>query len=500
MGLVPLFVAINSIHNSNGRRKGLKIWGISYVAFFVWNLFSTWWMYNASFGGAAMAIICNALLMSWVVSIWYNLEQKFHNKLNFWLFIPLWLAWEWGNTLWDLTWPWLAIGNSFANTVNFIQWFEITGPSGGTAWALVANILIAKIILNGTKDIKAWIKPMAVVFIPIAISFIILGIRNIEPSRKINVTVIQPNIDPYNDKFVLEFNVQLNQLHQQLSSSKLNKETQLVVLPETFICEDILENTYTESPQLKNLVTLMRVHFPKASILTGAGTIHEFEPGETKTPTARKYNNSNDYYDSYNTAIYIDTSNKCSFYHKSKLVPGVECLPFPWFFQYFERFAIELGGTSGSLARQKDRTVFKDPFYKINLAPAICYESAYGDYMTEYIRNGAEVISIITNDGWWGDTPGHRQHLSYARLRAIETRKQVIRSANTGISCFIDEYGNIDQPQPYWEFAIINGEVSLNTTKTFFVRFGDLISYSATFFSLLLIVFSWFKRKPNNVN
>src|SRR5574343_444659 len=73
----------------------------------------------------------------------------------------------------------------------------------------------------------------------------------------------------------------------------------------------------------------------------------------------------------------------------------------------------------------------------LKLAPAVCYESVYGDFMAKYIRSGAEVICIITNDGWWGNTPGHRQHLAYAKLRAIETRKQIIRSANTGISCFV---------------------------------------------------------------
>ncbi|MBL7896380.1 MAG: apolipoprotein N-acyltransferase, partial [Bacteroidia bacterium] len=124
----------------------------------------------------------------------------------------------------------------------------------------------------------------------------------------------------------------------------------------------------------------------------------------------------------------------------------------------------------------------------------VCYESVYGDFMAEYIRKGANIISIITNDGWWGNTPGHRQHLAYAKLRAIETRKHIIRSANTGISCFIDEMGNITQPQPYWEFAVINQNVSLNSVKTFFVRFGDLISYASVFLAALILLYSQFLR------
>jgi apolipoprotein N-acyltransferase len=83
------------------------------------------------------------------------------------------------------------------------------------------------------------------------------------------------------------------------------------------------------------------------------------------------------------------------------------------------------------------------------IAPAICYESIYGDFMSRYVKQGANLICVITNDGWWKNTPGHKQHMNYARLRAIETRIWVARSANTGISCFIDPNGNVIDPQAY---------------------------------------------------
>src|SRR5207247_2436074 len=111
--------------------------------------------------------------------------------------------------------------------------------------------------------------------------------------------------------------------------------------------------------------------------------------------------------------------------------------------------SIDLGGTSGSLGMQKERTVFKtqstinNPQSAIFIAPAICYESIYGDFLSAYIRNGAEFIAVITNDGWWGDTPGYIQHENYARLAAIEFRRDIARSANTGISCFINQKGDI---------------------------------------------------------
>jgi apolipoprotein N-acyltransferase len=437
-----------------------------------------------------MAIVCNALLMSWVYIIWYKIEKRIYGSLKWWLLIPVWLAWEWGHTLWNLTWPWLTIGNSFANLTDVVQWYELTGVSGGSLWVLAVNILFTKLVLSEKKDWRPTLKPLLVITIPMLLSFLILGTRTIEPDKKINVTIIQPNIDPYNTKFSMDFSEQLQLLSRQLQQLQLNKKTELVVLPETYIMYDIDEDHYKSSEDLISLVNAMKFYFPEAAILTGAGSRHTFGPGEELTPTARKYSDADHFYDSYNTAIYIDTIKKCTFYHKSKLVPGVECLPF----SFLDKYAIELGGTSGSLGTQKERTVFVDTLYDIKLAPSVCYESVYGDYMAEYIRKGANVIGIITNDGWWGNTPGHRQHLSYAKLRAIESRKQIIRCANTGISCFIDEFGEISQPQPYWQFALINQDVALNSVKTFFVRFGDLISYISTGLAILLLVYSQYLR------
>ena len=489
VGLVPLFVAVSNIHNSDSRKKGLKIWGLTYIGFFVWNIVSTWWVYNASLEGAILAIVCNALLHSWMFMIWYRIEKRIFGTLKFWLVIPVWLAYEYLHHSWELTWPWLTLGNNFASTSNFIQWYEFTGTSGGSLWVLVVNVILARLVLGGNKNFKSYLKPIFIIVIPILLSYLILAVRTITPDKKINVTVVQPNIDPYNEKFNTGFSTQLNKLHTQLLKSKLNRETELLVLPETFIISedgyDVDEDRYKNSQEIYNVVELAKIHFPKAAILTGANTSHDFGIGEKLTATARRYSNADKYFDTYNTAIYIDTSRHFTFYHKSKLVPGVERMPYPGFFKYFEKYAIALGGTSGSLATQKERTVFVDKIYNIKLAPSICYESVYGNFMSEYIRKGAEVICIITNDGWWGNTPGHRQHLSYAKLRAIETRKQVIRSANTGISCFIDEFGNISQAQPYWEFAVINGEVSFNSVKTFFVRFGDLISYLSAFLTII---------------
>lgn len=212
-----------------------------------------------------------------------------------------------------------------------------------------------------------------------------------------------------------------------------------------------------------------------------------------KSSTAQQHDPSGDYFDSFNTGMQINKKG-ITYYHKSKLVPGVERMPFPALLKPLEQFAIDLGGTMGSLGTQNERTVFFSHHHKAAIAPVICYESIYSDYVSDYVDNGANLIFILTNDGWWENTPGHRQHLAYAKLRAIETRREIARCANTGISCFITPYGEIEQATPYWEQAIISKNIIPNNTKTFFVLFGDLISYSSSTISILLIIWSQFLR------
>ncbi len=172
------------------------------------------------------------------------------------------------------------------------------------------------------------------------------------------------------------------------------------------------------------------------------------------------------------------------------MVPGVEKMPFPNQLHFLEKFALDLGGTSGSLGMQDERTVFVSKNGPGKVAPVICYESIYGDYVGQYIRNGADYIFIMTNDGWWGDTPGYKQHLLYGRLRAIETGKSIARSANTGISCFINQRGDITQPQDWWTASAIKETLYSNEGTTFYTRHGDYIANAMVVLSLGGILFA----------
>ena len=179
-------------------------------------------------------------------------------------------------------------------------------------------------------------------------------------------------------------------------------------------------------------------------------------------------------------------------------------MPYHAVFGFLDKFAIDLGGMSGSLGKQDERSVFTSPLTPLQrergtrqlaVAPVICYESIYGEFLSGYIKNGAQLIFIMTNDGWWGDTPGYRQHLSYASLAAIETRRSIARSANTGISCFINQRGDISQQTNWWTPCAIKGTINSNSEMTFYVKHGDYIGRIAAYvaaFLLFCIFVDWF--------
>jgi apolipoprotein N-acyltransferase len=218
-------------------------------------------------------------------------------------------------------------------------------------------------------------------------------------------------------------------------------------------------------------------------------------PEDTVLPlTARRLGDSGWAYESYNAALFMPAQGPVEHYHKSKLVAGVEAMPFQRALGSLEHLALDLGGTTGSLGQQKERSVLRDPTSGIALVPAICYESVFGEHVAAHVRNGGNLITIMTNDAWWDDTPGYRQHLSFARIRAIETRRAVARSANTGISGFVDQRGELHGSTEWWTPDARRHIVQLNERETFFVRHGDAIGRTAVLFAPFLLLLAFVRK------
>jgi apolipoprotein N-acyltransferase len=265
----------------------------------------------------------------------------------------------------------------------------------------------------------------------------------------------------------------------------MDSNTALVVWPETAVPTAINQDSMKTSYFIMPVWDFLKKH-PGINLLTGIEG-YRFYDEQHKTSYSSKIRNSDTYVDGYNSAALMDSQN-FQIYHKSKLVPGAEILPsFLRFMQsWFERF----GGTADGYTPQKERTVLKTYNNTYRVAPGVCYESVYGEFMSTYIRNGANLIVIITNDGWWGNTAGYKQHENYARLRALETRRWVVRCANTGISCFIDPKGKVIDAQPWNKATAIKMNIPAINEISFFVAHGDLISKAAIAISIIIVLWS----------
>ena len=171
-------------------------------------------------------------------------------------------------------------------------------------------------------------------------------------------------------------------------------------------------------------------------------------------------------------------------------MPGVESLP--TFLKFMGPIFEKFGGSSNGYGKSDASFVFHSDNSPYFVAPIICYESIYGEYVASYVAKGANILTILTNDGWWGNTPGHKQHLAYARIRAIENRRWVARSANTGISAVIDDKGNILETRPWDQAASFKYPIPYSEELTFYTRFGDWLYKVVSFFALLILGWQFF--------
>jgi apolipoprotein N-acyltransferase len=335
-----------------------------------------------------------------------------------------------------------------------------------------------------------------VTLLPIVFSFIIL--RNLpEHYDTKEIVVVQPNIDPYK-KFVGGDQREQISTFLSLAETAISPNTELLVFPETFLAEHLNEEGISRIAAIRELTNFCNT-YSHLKILTGASTHRFYKDGEKRAATVRTTNSGYEY-ESYNTALLVGPDGVEDIYHKSKLVPGVEKMPYPEVLGFLEKLNIDLGGISGSLAIADEAKVFGS--YSFFYAPMICYESVFPDYVNQFVLKGSNLLFVITNDGWWRETDGHRQHKDYARLRAIENRREVLRSANTGISCRIDVAGNVYQETNWWEMDVIKVEAKLYNGTTLFSRTGDGFGRVASFIAvlaLLSVLVKTFTRKKKLV-
>ncbi|TSD63893.1 apolipoprotein N-acyltransferase [Inquilinus sp. KBS0705] len=492
VGLVPMLLAIENIINSASAKKGKQIFNTTFLGFFIWNTLCVYWVYNSlKIIGPVIALpvslipyALGPLLMATACLLYYRLRLLSNRGISLIGLVCFWIGYEYLHQNWDLNFPWMTLGNGFATTHQWVQWYEYTGVYGGTIWVWAVNILVFLLYI-GLHEAQAKALRKKLVMALSLVLVLPLGFslyryysyqEQVNPS---NIVVAQPNIDPYEKEGTIPVYEQIKTL-TQLSDSLGQPNTEYFIWPETAIVGAMdEEHVYTNNYYLQ--VRQFINKYKNGNVLTGGESYHLYDKlsNQTASPTG-----DGRFIDNYSSAINIENSSKVQFYHKSHLVPGAEALPFANALFFLKPVFAHLGGATGMYTKQVKPSVFYSQS-GIGAAPVICFDSIWGAWVAKSTNDGAQFIAIITNDGWWENTSGKDQHLDYAKLRAIESRRWVCRSANTGISAFINQRGDIVQQSKWWVKTALKQDINLNSDVTFYAQYGD---YLAKLGSILAII------------
>ncbi|MBW2657131.1 MAG: hypothetical protein JRC59_05435, partial [Deltaproteobacteria bacterium] len=370
---VPLLLLEEEVrHHANP----YAIFNYAFVSFLLWNIIGTWWITQVQFVGAILIIFANSLLQALVFWLASRVRTILKTPLLF-PFLLIWMGYEHFHLYWDLAWPWLNLGNALATAPTLIQWYEFTGVRGGTLWVILTNFAALKVYNTYREKGPGSMAPVAalslmLILIPIFGSYLIF--QNFEEEGEtVNIALIQPNLDPYTEKFDPQNYGQHVEEFFRTADAIVDDETQYLFGPETLIVEQIDEKDPTASIYYRNLLEF-RKKYPKLNILLG---VHSYQKltNEDIPPGSRFNREKNFYYEAFNTALFLPSgpASAPQFYHKTKLVPLFERMPFVQYLGFLGKYSLELGGYTGTYSPRQASTAFVSPEASISILPIVCY-------------------------------------------------------------------------------------------------------------------------------
>ena len=485
VALVPLMMI--SASYSDSARDWWRMAGWTALTFVLWNAATIWWVWIATPAGPITATLFSTFWNLVGFMLYHYTSKRASKVLAYTLLAATWVATEYLYTSAEvLSFPWLTLGNGFSGDGWAVQWYSLTGVFGGSLWVVLSNIAIFEAVVN--RGVWRIVRAAAVVVVPIVASLVMYW--SYEPAAEsVEVSVLQPNVDCYEEKFSGSELAQTKNIIELLA--QVPSSSKVAVLPETALPERLDDDEPLEGRIIGEFASIIQREHPATMLVTGATTIKQYDSQTKPTFTARE--TWGGYYDVYNSAVAVNADGEQNLHHKMRLVIGVEAMPFTGFLDKF----VDLGGITGQLGRNDKAAVFDKGGVKYG--PAICYEGIYGDCFARFAREGAEVMLVMSNDGWWGNTPGHRRLFDYCRLRAIETRRAIARSANTGVSGFINARGDVIQSLGWDKRGVLTQSIEVREEITPYVTYGDWVGRMSLLVALLgVLYYSAYSIKRKN--
>jgi apolipoprotein N-acyltransferase len=497
VAFVPYFFVVTK------RQSLASVNKASYLTFFVMSLVTVYWVGSWQSTADPFLMISGVVLVFFlpcvmlINSTLYYLSRKVFKKDFSLFFFPMfWVTGEYILTLTDLKFPWLTIGHGLAKFTSFIQIADIVGAFGLSFIVLWINIFIYK----GVKSFKDNAKVGGIYFsvaASIFISIIVYGfvkISSIEnDEQKIKVGIIQPNLDPWN-KWELGGLDQILENYFELSQKCVDEGAQIILWPETALPVYLLSGTYQR--EVDSIYSFLKKN--NVSLLTGMPDFIIYPkdaPRNAKYSEAGKYN-----YTTYNSILLFQPDkNEIQRYGKMQLVPLGEHTPFVDQLPFLGDLLKWGVGISGWNVGQ-DTTVFKFVNNKdtIKVGGLVCYESVFPTFPNYFVDRGAQFLTVLTNDSWYGKLSGPYQHKEFANLRAVENRRAVVRCANGGVSCLINKCGVTEVETEMFTRTHLVVDVPLNDEKTFYTKNPLIIPVLSSAFGLWIFginILLWMKKK-----
>lgn len=464
----------------------------TYFAFLIWNTLCCYWLcltvLNANdfqdaierMMAGLLAVTLNPILMSIPWQFYMRIRRVFSPVASAASLMAFWIVFEWLHLHWELTWSWLTLGHALTYSPALLQYVEFTGVLGASLYILTASVLIYALVYHlhkgGKKHFQLAGLATAWMLLPLLLNIFILNPNRevFQSTGNMKVRIVQPSIDPEAKFHEFTLQEQMQHFYSLITRPGLDS-IDLVLMPETAF-------PLAMDPQDMQRAALLRPFWQltdssKLSILTGIIESRIFqEPGPIPI-SASVYNPRLGLWrETYNAAVMMKGHRDATFYEKSKLVPLVERMPFLETFHWLKNMGIDMGTGFGGYGLPDSLVVLRTQG-GVKVGVMICYESEFGDFVRLQTLKGAQVLTVITNDGWWAQSSGYIQHAHLSVLRAIENRRDIARSANTGRSCFVNSRGEMRQATDWWVACAVDGEVELYEGLTFYVRWGDWLGW-----------------------
>ncbi|UCH66918.1 MAG: apolipoprotein N-acyltransferase [Ignavibacterium sp.] len=492
VGFIPYLYVLEN------RKTFAEINRATYLMTFVLTVVTVYWVGSwqseadpfLMMGGAALLFALPAVML--IPSTIYYLSTKvFKKKYCFWLFPLFWVTAEYLLTLTDLKFPWVVMGNGLVKFNTLIQAADIIGVFGLSLVVLYTNFFGYKAYVayrEGNSNYKKFAFVIALFFV-VFLTYGIVKISTFKISeRTVKVGIIQPDINPWK-KWELGTVQDFIDNYTELSQTAIKQGAKIIIWPETALPVYVMSGKY--DAELDSIYKFLEEN--NISLLTGMPHI-KFYYDSTNIPDDAKFNKTSNYhYATYNSVLLLEPDSRdYQFYGKMQLVPLGEHVPFSNQFEFLAnvfKWGVGLGGWNVG----QDTTVFTTHINnsgteeEVNIGGIVCYESIFPLYVTNFVDRGADFITVVTNDSWYGNSSGPYQHKEFAALRAIENRRTVVRCANGGVSCIINALGETITETEMFTRNVLVGDVPLQTECTFYTKNPAIITTVVSAMSLWIV-------------